>query len=113
MSRSKNSLWSKGLSELYKSETVLPGSNYQIIGQTELHVKQTKRLYSKTCVKQLLSKRSTIGFQEQLSLDAGQTEHSALLSAFIKLLFVSKTFVSSIFEWLFYTGFTVIVCFNM
>ena len=40
-------------------------------------------------------------------------EHSAILSTFIKLLVVIKTFVLSIFEWPFYTGFTVIVkCIN-
>ena len=36
-------------------------------------------------------------------------EHSAILSTFIKLPFVIKIFVSSIFEWLFYTGFTISV----
>ena len=34
-------------------------------------------------------------------------EHSAVLSTFIKLLFVIKIFVLSTFEWPFYTGFTV------
>ena len=34
-------------------------------------------------------------------------EHSAILSTFIKLPVVIKTFVLSIFEWSFYTGFTV------
>ena len=33
-------------------------------------------------------------------------EHSAILSNFIKLPFVIKIFVLSIFEWPFYTGFT-------
>ena len=38
-------------------------------------------------------------------------EHSAILLTFIKLLFVIKTFVLPIFEWTFYTGFTVsLVC---
>ena len=32
-------------------------------------------------------------------------EHSAILSSFIKLLFVIRIFVLSIFEWPFYTGF--------
>ena len=71
-------------------------------------------LYSKTCVKRPLSKRPKIGFQDRLSLNAGQKycrmlqgEHSAMLSTFIKLPFVIKTFVLSIFEWPFYTGFTV------
>ena len=36
-----------------------------------------------------------------------QGEHSAILSTFIKLLVVIKTFAMSIFEWLFYTGITV------
>ena len=54
------------------------------------------------------------GFKDQLSLNAGQKyckmlqeKHSAILSTVIKLPFVIKTFVLSIFEWLFYTGFTV------
>ena len=69
--------------------------------------------YSKTCVKQPLSNRPQTGFQDLLSLNAGQKycrmlqgEHSAILSAFIKLPFVIKIFVLSIYEWLFYTGFT-------
>ena len=41
-----------------------------------------------------------------------QREHSAILSTFIKLPFVIKIFVLSIFEWLFYTGFTVINSFK-
>ena len=71
--------------------------------------------YSKTCVKRPRSKRPKIGFQDQLSLNAGQKycrmlqgEHSAILSTFIKLPFVIKVFVLSIFEWPFYTGFTVL-----
>ena len=70
--------------------------------------------YSKTCVKRPLSKRQKIGFQDQLSLNAGkkycrmlQGEHSAIVSTFIKLPFVIKIFVLSIFDWPFYTGFTV------
>ena len=71
--------------------------------------------YCKTCPKWPLSKRQKIGFQDQLPLNAGQKycrmlqgEHSAILSTFIKLPFVINTFVLSIFEWPFYTGFTVI-----
>ena len=71
--------------------------------------------YSKTCVKQPLSqKRLKIGFQDQLSLNAGQKycrmlqgERSAVLLTFIKLPFVIKIFVLSIFEWPFNTGITV------
>ena len=36
-----------------------------------------------------------------------QWEHSAILSTFIKLPFVIKISVLSIFEWPFYVGFTV------
>ena len=71
-------------------------------------------LYAKTCLKRPLSKRLKIGFQDQLSLNAGQQycrmlqgEHSAIHFTFIKLPFVIKVFVLSIFEWPFYTSFTV------
>ena len=54
--------------------------------------------------------------QDQLSHNAGQKysrmlhrEHSAILSTFINLPFVIKTFVLSIFEWPFYICFTVYV----
>ena len=70
--------------------------------------------YSKTCVKQPLSNRPKIGFQDQLSLNENQKycrmlqgEHSAILFTFIKLPIFIKIFVLSIFEWPFYTGFTV------
>ena len=66
-------------------------------------------------VKRPLSKGPQIGFQDQLLLNAGQKycrmlqwEHSAILLTFIKLPFVIKIFVLSIFEWPFYTGFTVL-----
>ena len=72
---------------------------------------QIRFVYSKTCVKWPLSNRPKIGFQDQLSLNAGQKycrmlqgEHSALLLIFIKL-----PFVLSIFERPFYTGFTVFI----
>ena len=65
-------------------------------------------IYSKICLKQPLSKRPKIGFQDQLSLNAGQKEeHSAILSTSIKLSFVIKIFVLSNFEWPLKTGFTV------
>ena len=50
--------------------------------------------------------KGKIGFQDQLSLNAGQ-KYSASISTFIKLPVVIKIFVLSIFEWSFYTGFTV------
>ena len=70
--------------------------------------------YSDTCVKQPLSKIPQIGFQDQLSLNAGQKycrmlqgEHFAIFLTIIKLPFVIKIFVLSIFEWQFHIGFTV------
>ena len=36
--------------------------------------------------------------------------HSAILLTFIELPFVIKIFVLSIFEWPFYTGFSVLIC---
>ena len=56
--------------------------------------------YSKTCLKQSLSKSQKIVFQDQLSLNA-------ILSTFIKLPFVIEIFALSIFEWSPKTGFTV------
>ena len=38
--------------------------------------------------------------------------HSVILSTFIKLPVVFKIFVLSIFEWPFYTGFTVLITFK-
>ena len=72
-------------------------------------------MYSQTCVKRPLKNITKIGFQDQLSLNAGQKycrmlplEHSAILATFTKLPFVIKTFVLSIFEWPLKTGFTVL-----
>ena len=60
-------------------------------------------------------KRPKIGFQDQLSLNAGQKycrmiqgEHSAILSTFIELPYAIKIFVLYIFEWLLSTDFTVL-----
>ena len=61
------------------------------------------------------SKKTKIGFQDQLSLDAGQKYcrmlqgHSAILSTFIKLPFVIKIFVLSIFGWPPKTGLTLLI----
>ena len=62
------------------------------------------------------SQKEQIGFQDQLSFNAGQKycrmlqwEHSAILLTFIKLPFVIKIFVLSIYEWPFYTGFTYVL----
>ena len=74
--------------------------------------------YSKTCLKRPLKKKTKIGFQDQLSLYAGQKycrmlqgEHSAILSTFIKLPFAIKTFGLSCFEWPVKIDFTVISTF--
>ena len=68
-------------------------------------------MYSKTCLKQPLKKKTKIGFQDRLSLNAGQKYcqmHSAILLTCIKLPFAIKTFVLSIFERPLKTGFTVL-----
>ena len=66
---------------------------------------ETKITYGKTCLKQSLKIKTKIGFQDRLSLNAGQKycimlqgEHSAILSTFINLPFVIKIFVLSIYE---------------
>ena len=41
--------------------------------------------------------------------ECSKGEHSAILSTFIRLPSVIKTFVLSFFEWSFYTGFTVLI----
>ena len=72
-------------------------------------------MYSKICVKRPFKKKTKIGFQDRLSLNAGQKycrmlqgEHSATLLTFIELPLVIKIFVLSILEWLLKTGFTVV-----
>ena len=59
-------------------------------GENVLHSMQ----YSKTCVKRPLSRRQNIGFQDQLSLNAGQKycrmHHLSLISLFC--LFLSGRF---------------------
>ena len=71
--------------------------------------------YSKTCLKRPLKKKTNIGFQDRLSLNAGQKYCRMLQksmleyfrSIFIKLPFVIKMLVLSIFEWSLNTGITV------
>ena len=60
-------------------------------------------------------KNTKIGFKDQLSLNAGQKycrilqgDHSAIILTFIKLPFVIKIFVLTIFEWPFYTRLAVL-----
>ena len=73
-------------------------------------LKKLSNTYSKTCLKRPLKKKT----KYRLSINAGQkycrmlqVEHSAILSAFIKLPIVFKIIVLSIFEWPLKTGFTV------
>ena len=74
--------------------------------------------YSETCLKRPHKKKTKIGFQDRLLLNAGQKycrmlqgegEHSTILLTFNKLHapFVIKIFVLSIFEQPLKTGFTV------
>ena len=65
--------------------------------------------YSKTCLKRPLKKVTIIVFEDRLTLNAGQKycrmlqwEHFAILSTFIKLPFVVKTFILSILQVLLY-----------
>ena len=81
------------------------------------HAKKLKETLANviSTVKPVLSghskRRPKIVCQDQLSLNAGQKYcrmlHSAILSTFIKLPFVIKIFVLSIFEWLLKKGFTI------
>ena len=73
--------------------------NYAAINISNQH--SVKSEYSKTCLKGPLKKRPKIGFQDQLSLNAGQGEHSAILLTFdiFKLPFVVNNFVLYILEW--------------
>ena len=87
-------------------------SKCHIVGN---HMSQLNYVNSKTCLKRPLKRGQKIGFQDQLSLHAGQKncrmlqgEHSAILSTFIKLQSVIKIFVLSIFKWPLKTVFTVL-----
>ena len=73
--------------------------------------------YSKTCLKRPLKKKTKNGFQDRLSVNAGQKycrmlqgEHSAILPTLIKLPFFINIFTKKkpVFEWPFSTGFTVL-----
>ena len=81
----------------------------------QLHVSDVT--YSKTCLKGPLKRRQKLFFKTDYRLmvvksiaECSNGEHSALLLTFIKLPFAIKTFVLSIFEWRFKTGFTVLLC---
>ena len=87
-----------GVHRQQKQPQVFPG------GLSSYTVKPVLNVHSK--------RRQKIGFQDRLLLNAGQkycrmlqTEHSAILLTFIKLLHVIKIFVLSILEWPLKTGF--------
>ena len=64
--------------------------------------------YSITCLKWPLKKKTkNMFFKTDYRLMQVKVLHSAILSTFIKLPFVIKIFVLSIFEWPLKTGFTV------
>ena len=60
-------------------------------------------IYSKPCLKRPLKKNQKLIFKTNYCLIqvkfTAEGEHSAILSTFIKLLFVVKLFILSIFEW--------------
>ena len=66
--------------------------------------------YSKTCVKRQLSKTQKFVFKNNYRLMQVKSIaecSKGILLTFIKLHIVIKTFILSIFEWPFYTGFAV------
>ena len=66
-------------------------------------------VYSKTCLKRPLKKTPKLVFKTDYPLmQVKSIAESAILSTFIKLLFVIKICVLSIFEWQLKTGFTVL-----
>ena len=83
----------------------------------KLKVSETNsvQLQLKTCVKQPLSKRPQIGFQDQLSPNAGQKYCRMLQESNLQYFCSSLSYhlsLSKLFclflEWPFYTGFTVL-----
>ena len=100
-------VWSGAiLMQIWKAEQF--SSTWCLIVWLSIHLP----LYSKTCLRRPLKIRPKIGFQDRLLLKCrskvlqnAPREHSAILSALIKLPFVFKSFVLSIFEWLLRTGF--------
>ena len=77
-----------------------------------LHIFKCTSDHSKTYVKQPLSKRPKMFFKFDyclMQVKSIRREHSTILWTFIKLPVVIKIFVLSIFEWPFYTDFTVLL----
>ena len=82
----------------------------------DLFLEYRSKTYSNTCVKRPSQKDRKLVFKSNYRLmqvksiaECYNGEHSAILSTFIKLPFVIKTFVLSIFERQFYTGITVLL----
>ena len=74
------------------------------------HYLASRLVYSKTCLKRPLKKKTKIGFQDRLTLNAGQKYCRMLQESilqYLQLQFVIKPFVLSIFELPLKTGFTV------
>ena len=76
---------------------------------------KSKVHYCKTCLKRPLKKKIKNWFSRPIIakcrskvLQNAPKEHSAILLTFLKLPFVFKTFVLSIFEWPLKTGLTVL-----
>ena len=98
-------------SNILKVRSIICHLHHNIGGTFKL-----KHLYSKNCLEQPLSKRAKMVFKTNYCLmqvksiaECSKGEHSAILSIFIKLLFVIKTFILSIYEWPLKTGFTVLL----
>ena len=75
----------------------LSSQDMQLNTISSIFLPQIKLNAEKTCLKRPLKKKTKIGFQDQLSLHAGQKycrmfqgEHSAILLTLIKLPFVIK-----------------------
>ena len=89
--------------KIFKSSVGGGDIDDKVIGECSVHF-----IYSNTCLKRHLSKRPKISFQDQISLNAGQKfaecSKRSILQYFVKLPFVFKTFVLSIFEWPHKTG---------
>ena len=74
----------------------------------ELSVKTVLSSHSKYEQKMIFFKTDFCLMQVKSIAECSKMEHSAILQTFIKLPFVYKTFVLSIFEWPLKIGFTVI-----
>ena len=87
-------------------------SNFRILS-TAVYVFHTLSSWNENTVKHVYNSHSQkdwkLVFKTNYRLIQVKSiaECSAILSTFIRLLFAIKIFVLSIFEWLFYTGFTV------